>query len=125
MNAAGRDLNWLERIGYKPIGMVLGVLGGLIAGRVFGLTWRRLSGEEETPPPLSDDYSTLKVLAAATLQGAIFALIKTAVDRYGHKSVRRFIDSPPATRRYAGRDNHLGRRSQPRDLRTDQLASRL
>ena len=38
---------------------------------------------------------------AATLQGAIFGLIKTAVDRYGMKGVRRFLDTPrpPAHRR--------------------------
>ena len=35
----------------------------------------------------------LAVLIAATLQGAIFALITTAVNRYGIKAYRRFLNS--------------------------------
>ena len=34
------------------------------------------------------------MLVAAAVQGAIFGLIKTAVDRYGMKGVRRFLDAP-------------------------------
>lgn len=96
----GNELTGLGKMAYKPVGMVLGLLGGLIAGRVFGLVWKRVSDEDETPQPLSEDYSTREVLLAATLQGAIFALIKTAVDRYGMKAVRRFLDAPrpPASR---------------------------
>jgi hypothetical protein len=90
----GNELTGLAKIGYKPIGMAFGLLGGLLAGRVFGLIWKRISNEDETPQPLSDEYTTREVLLAATLQGAIFGLIKTAVDRYGMKGVRRFLDAP-------------------------------
>jgi hypothetical protein len=97
----GNELTGLAKIGYKPIGMLFGLLGGLLAGKVFGLVWKKISNEDETPQPLSDDYTTREVLIAATLQGAIFGLIKTAVDRYGMKGVRRFLDAPrpPARRR--------------------------
>jgi len=95
----GNELTGLAKIGYKPIGLVFGLIGGLLAGKVFGLVWKRLSHEDETPQPLSDDYSTREVLIAATLQGAIFGLIKTAVDRYGLKGVRRLFDNPPPARR--------------------------
>jgi len=77
---------------YKPIGLALGMLGALIAGKIFGLVWKRVSNEDETPHPLSDDYSTREVLFAATLQGALFGLVKAAVDRYGMKGVRWFLD---------------------------------
>ena len=61
-----------------------------------------MSGEDETPQPLSADYSTREVLLAAALQGAIFGMIKAAVDRYGMKGVRRFMDAPlPPARRVA------------------------
>jgi hypothetical protein len=97
----GNELTGLARIGYKPIGLVFGLFGGMLAGRVFGLLWKKISNEDETPRPLSDDYSTREVLLAATLQGAIFGLIKTAVDRYGMKGVRWLLDTPrpPARRR--------------------------
>jgi hypothetical protein len=98
MKRDGNELTGLAKIGYKPIGLIFGMLGGLLAGQVFAMVWKKLSNEDETPQPLSDDYSTREVLIAATLQGAIFGLIKTAVDRYGMKGVRRFLDTPPRPR---------------------------
>jgi hypothetical protein len=89
----GNELSPLGKIAYKPIGLAFGLLGGLIAGKVFGVVWKKVSNEDETPQPLSDDYSTREVLFAATLQGALFGLIKTAIDRYGMKGVRRFLDA--------------------------------
>jgi hypothetical protein len=104
MTRDGNELTGLARIGYKPIGLVFGLLGGLLASKIFGIVWKKVSNEDETPQPLSDDYSTREVLIAATLQGAIFGLIKTAVDRYGMKGVRRFLDAPlPPARREAER----------------------
>ena|SRR3982074_1424446 len=96
MRRDGNELSGFEKIAYKPIGLVFGLIGALVAGEVFGLVWKKLSNEDETPQPLSDDYSTREVLLAATLQGAIFGLIKTAVDRYGMKGARRFLDAPRA-----------------------------
>jgi hypothetical protein len=90
----GNELSGLAKLAYKPFGLAFGLLGGLLAGRVFGVIWKKISDEDETPQPLSEDYSTREVLIAATLQGAVFALIKTAVDRYGMKGVRRFLDAP-------------------------------
>jgi hypothetical protein len=97
----GNELTGLAKLAYKPIGLAFGLVGGLLAAKVFGVVWKKISNEDETPQPLSDDYSTREVLLAATLQGAIFGLIKTAVDRYGMKGVRRFLDTPrpPAPRR--------------------------
>lgn len=94
MSKDGNELTPLGKIAYKPFGVAFGLLGGLIAGRVFGVIWKKVSDEDETPQPLSEDYSTREVLLAATLQGAVFALIKTAVDRYGMKGVKRFLDAP-------------------------------
>lgn len=96
MRRDGNELSGLGKIAYKPVGLVFGLVGGLLASKVFALVWKKLSHEDETPQPLSDDYSTREVLLAATLQGAIFGLIKTAVDRYGMKGVRRFLDAPRA-----------------------------
>ena len=62
--------------------------------------------QDETPQPLSDDYSTREVLLAAAVQGAIFGLVKTAIDRYGMKGVRRLIDTPlPSSEERAARRN--------------------
>ncbi|MGE3284791.1 MAG: DUF4235 domain-containing protein [Pseudonocardia sp.] len=91
----GAELGTFGKIAYKPVGLTLGMIGGLVAGKVFGIIWKRISGEGEVPQPLSDDYSTREVLLAATIQGAVFGLVKTAIDRYGMKGVRRVLDAPP------------------------------
>ena len=66
---------------YKPFGIIAGVLGGLIAGAIFKQVWKLIAHEEDAPD--SDDVQKGwgEVLVAATLQGAIFALVKAAVDR--------------------------------------------
>ena len=93
------QLSPLGKIAYKPFGLAFGLLSGLLARKIFAVVWKKLSAEDETPPPLSDDYSTREVLVAAAVQGAIFGLIKAAVDRYGRKGVRRFLDAPPPAAR--------------------------
>ena len=93
MTTPTSELTGLAKIIYKPFGTVFGILGGLLAGKVFGVIWKRLSHEDETPAPLSEDYTTREVLVAATLQGAVFGLITTAVNRYGIKGYRRFLNS--------------------------------
>lgn len=68
---------------YKPLGLIVGVLGGLAANAVFTRVWARLSGEQQAPDATARDYSWREVLVAAALQGAIFGIVKAAVDRAG------------------------------------------
>lgn len=93
MTTPSGELTGFAKVAYKPFGTVFGILGGLLAGKVFAMLWRKISNEPETPAPLSEEYSTREVLIAATLQGAIFGLITTAVNRYGIKGFRRFLNS--------------------------------
>ena len=93
MTTPSGELTGVAKLAYKPFGTIFGILGGLLAGKVFGIIWKRVSNEDDTPAPLSEDYTTREVLIAATLQGAIFALITTAVNRYGIKAYRRFLNS--------------------------------
>ena len=68
---------------YKPFGIIFGVLGGLIGGAIFKQVWKLVSGEDDAPAAKESEYSWAEVLPAAALQGAIFALVKAAVDRGG------------------------------------------
>jgi len=36
---------------YKPLGVTVGSLGGVLAGALFKRTWKGLSGQSETPKP--------------------------------------------------------------------------
>jgi len=74
---------------YKPLGILFGVLGGLLGGVVFKQIWKRISDQEDAPKARESEYSWGEVLPAAALQGAIFALVKAAVDRGGAEGFKR------------------------------------
>ena len=57
---------------YKPVGIVMGILAGLIGRQLFNFIWGRFD-KEEPPEATTRDSPLPKVLGAAALQGAIFA----------------------------------------------------
>jgi hypothetical protein len=80
---------------YRPLGLLFGVLGGVAASAAFNQVWRHLSGEDEAPEPTDPNYSWQEVLAAAAIQGAIFGLVKAAIDRGGAKGWERLTGVYP------------------------------
>jgi uncharacterized protein DUF4235 len=68
---------------YRPLGLVFSIVGGLLAGVVFKQMWKLVSDEEEAPKAKESEYGWREVLPAAALEGAIFGLVKAAVDRGG------------------------------------------
>jgi hypothetical protein len=80
---------------YKPLGMAFGIAGGILAGMVFKQVWKAVAGEDEAPDATSQDYGWGEVLAAAAVQGAIFAVVKAAVDRGGAVGFRRLTGDWP------------------------------
>lgn len=83
------------KIAYKPVGLVLGAAGGALAGALFRQAWQRLGHEEDAPDATDEDRTWGEVLLAATLQGAIFAAVKAAVDRGGAVATRRMTGTWP------------------------------
>ena len=69
------------KILYKPVGILVSVLGGIVAGALFKRIWKLAAHEDETPDATAAQRGWGEVLVAATLQGAIFALVKAATDR--------------------------------------------
>jgi hypothetical protein len=74
---------------YKPVGMLAGVLGGLFARAVFKRVWTLTAGEEEAPKATDARRGWREILLAAALQGAIFAVVKAAVDRGAAEGTRK------------------------------------
>jgi hypothetical protein len=70
---------------YKPFAVVLGLLAGFLARKVFSVIWSKI--DDEDPPRANTERAPWpKVLGAAALQGATFAATKAAVERSGAKS---------------------------------------
>jgi hypothetical protein len=84
----------VSKFAYKPVGMLLGVAAGAVAGYVFKEVWR-LASDDDAPAATDEDRGWGEILVAATLQGAIFALVKAAVDRGGATGVRKLTGQWP------------------------------
>ena len=81
---------------YKPFGILVGVLGGVLAGAVSKQVWRVATEDDDTPDAMDEERGWKEILAAAALQGAIFAVVKAVLHRGGAKSVRRLTGTWPA-----------------------------
>ncbi len=77
------------KVFYKPVSVAVSVLGGMIAGAVFKRVWKLAAGEEEAPAATDIRRGWPEVLLAAALQGAIFALVKAALDRGAAEGARK------------------------------------
>ena len=67
---------------YKPFGLVLGIIGGLLGKRVFDFVWEKVD-DQEPPEPTTQETSWRRLLAAAAVQGMIFRTVRFAIDRWG------------------------------------------
>ncbi|MER7659955.1 DUF4235 domain-containing protein [Streptomyces sp. NPDC096193] len=84
-----------SKIAYKPVGMVLGTVSGMIAGAAFKQAWKVIGHQDDAPDATDQDRSWREILIAAALQGAIFAVVKAAVDRSGATATYRLTGTWP------------------------------
>ena len=73
----------MARILYKPFGLIVSVLGGLLAGAIFKRVWRAVAHEEEAPEATDAGKGWREVVTAAAAQGAVFGGVKALIDRAG------------------------------------------
>ncbi|MGQ4491283.1 DUF4235 domain-containing protein [Streptomyces sp. 372A] len=83
------------KIAYKPVGLALGAAGGMIAGMAFKQVWKAVEGEGDAPDAMDEDRRWKEILLAAAIQGAIFAVVKAAIERSGAVTARRLTGSWP------------------------------
>ncbi|TPG34959.1 DUF4235 domain-containing protein [Mycolicibacterium hodleri] len=84
---------------YRPFGLIGSILGGLIASAIFKQVWKRASpGEKSDPPkPLETSYPLKEILVAAAVQGAIYSVVKTVIDRQGARMFERWYGEWPGS----------------------------
>jgi|SRR5215469_26886 len=66
---------------FKIMGFLSGAFAGMVASTIVKKLWQVTPGEDEAPDATDTRRSWGEILTAAALQGAIFAVIRAAVDR--------------------------------------------
>lgn len=73
---------------YKPLGLLIGVAGGIAAGAIFTRVWTLVTGQSDAPEATDENHTWREVLIAAGLQGAVFGMVKAGLDRGGAAGFR-------------------------------------
>jgi hypothetical protein len=82
------------KLTYRMLSLACSILGGMLAGAVFTKAWR-VVGDGDAPEPTELSHSTREVLLAAALHGAVFGIVRAAVDRAGAKGYHRITGKDP------------------------------
>ena len=85
------------KLAYRPVGLIVGVLGGLLATAVFNRLWGLLAAGDEAPDATDAAATWRQVLLAAAIQGAVFGGVKAAVDRAGAHGYQKVTGTWPGT----------------------------
>jgi hypothetical protein len=93
----------VQRLLFLPFSLAAGLIGGRLARRVFTAVWR-LIDRDEPPQAQRRDVSTLKLLFALALQGAVVAAVTGGIDHLARRLFMHLTGSWPGERREADRD---------------------
>lgn len=80
---------------YKPVSLLVSVFGGVVAGAVFKQIWKLAAGEDDAPKATDERRGWHEILLAAALQGAVYGVVKAAVDRGTAEGVRKVSGTWP------------------------------
>lgn len=81
---------------YKPLGLIISPLGGLLAAKLFAQLWRLLPGTSESAPETRDpSHGWQEIAVAAALQGGVFGGVRAIVDRAGARGFERATGTWP------------------------------
>ena len=84
---------------YKPFGLILGILAGLLGKRIFNFVWTKID-DEEPPEATTQEAPWRKMLAAAAVAGRhLQASRAPSVDRYGAKGWHYLTGTWPGEKR--------------------------
>lgn len=78
----------MKKLAYRSVGALSGMAGGLLSSLIFKQVWKLLAGKDDAPQATSKQYGWGEVLLASAVQGAIFGLVKAAIDRASAEGVQ-------------------------------------
>lgn len=83
---------------YKPFGIILGIIAGILGRQAFNVVWSKID-DQEPPEATTEEAPLAKVILATALQGAIFATVRATVNRAGAKGYAHLTGVWPGERR--------------------------
>jgi hypothetical protein len=86
----------VSKMMFRPVSLLLSVISGALAGAAFTQVWRVVGEGDEAPKPTELQHSAAEVLLAAALHGAVFGVVRAAVDRLGAKGYHRLTGRDPS-----------------------------
>jgi hypothetical protein len=72
----------------KALSLGTSLLSATLAAALFKRVWKQASGQDDAPDADDLERGWTEILVAAALQGAIFGLVKAAVQRAGAQTFR-------------------------------------
>jgi hypothetical protein len=87
----------MSKMKYKAVGLLVGMVGGMLASAIVRKVWELTPGHDEAPEAIDTRRSWGEILTAAALQGAIFAVIRAAVERATAASAEKLTGEQPGT----------------------------
>ncbi|MCW2780680.1 MAG: hypothetical protein JWR35_1129 [Marmoricola sp.] len=99
MSTSEKNTSTTAKILYRPVGLISSVVAGVVAGQIFKQVWKHAApgDDADAPKALESEYDLREILIAATVQGAIFALVKALVSRGGAKAFERWTGEWPGS----------------------------
>ena len=77
----------MSKVLFTPFSIAFSLIAGLVARKVFDRVWHAI--DDEDPPDPGEELEPLpRILMAAGLQAAVFALARVLFDRQARKTFR-------------------------------------
>jgi hypothetical protein len=73
----------VKKLAYRSASALSGMAGGFLSSLIFKQVWKLVAGKDDAPEATSKEYGWTEILVAAAIQGAIFGVVKAAIDRAG------------------------------------------
>jgi uncharacterized protein DUF4235 len=83
---------------FPPISIIIGLLGGQIAKKIFSFIWSKVD-DEDAPDPKFREINWVKLLIALIVEGAIARLVRGLIDHGARQAWMRGIGEWPGEER--------------------------
>jgi hypothetical protein len=82
------------KIVFTPVSIVLGLIAGIVAQKIFEKLWGLLD-DQEPPSPEHREFSWPKLVGALLVEGAIFRLVKGLTDHGARRTFAKVTGTWP------------------------------